>query len=350
MEPAACGVVSRVLDLSLGSATIALVDPAAPDHPLRAGAALLDLSELGAFRVTGDDRVRFLNGMLTANIPVLLPGAGCAAFQLDHKGHVLALLDVLCRGDQGFVLACERAVLPQVMGGLERYVIADKVELADLSADHGWIGVEGPRACEVALVATGAARMPAAPFGQVTVHAPVPALAVRATWSGADGVRFLVSAAGRDALVDALVAAGAVAVDPPVVEAFRIERGVPRHRRDFDERNLVQETGMLHAVAIGKGCYRGQETFERVRSRGGVNRVLAGLLIDGEPPAPGTPLTREGEARDVGFVTSSVRSPHFRRALALGYVRTAFAAPGTTLVAGGFATTVAALPFTPETS
>ena len=90
----------------------------------------------------------------------------------------------------------------------------------------------------------------------------------------------------------------------------------------------------MHAVSFTKGCYLGQEIVERIRAQGHVNKKLVRLKIaTAEPPAPGTKLTANGA--EAGEITSSVASPEAGDVVALAYVRTSFAEPGTELDAGG---------------
>ena len=112
------------------------------------------------------------------------------------------------------------------------------------------------------------------------------------------------------------------------LEVLRIEAGIPRYGVDMDEENLLLETGLEHAVSFDKGCYLGQETIERIHSRGHVNKNLVGILPEGaQPLTPGDPVYVQDN--QVGMVTSSTFSPTLKRPLALGYVKREFTAPGT---------------------
>ena len=116
---------------------------------------------------------------------------------------------------------------------------------------------------------------------------------------------------------------------------MRIENGRPRYGEEITERYLVQETAQLHAVHLSKGCYLGQEIVERVRSRAQMHRVLRKLELDtAEQPAAGTKLTAGGA--DAAEIASSAFSPAPGKAVALAYVRTPFAEPGTVIDTGAF--------------
>jgi len=288
---------------------------------------VIDLSARGAVRVGGADRVRFLQGMITADVVKLAAGDGCYAFQLDQKGHVLADMHVLC-GDDAFLLECDRAQAPLIVDRLAQYAIADRVDLLDISAAIAVLAVEGP-ASEPPEIAPWAHRE----ADGVT--------RLNCSWTGQPGYRLITAAGNLQALRATFDLKTASA---EAVETVRIENGQPRLGQDFGERNFPQETGLLHAVAFDKGCYRGQETVERIRSRGQVNRLLVGLRVDGDPPAVGAAIEFEGATRPIGEVTSVVVSPALGT-LALGYVRRERSGAGTALSIGGSRAVVADLPF-----
>ena len=117
------------------------------------------------------------------------------------------------------------------------------------------------------------------------------------------------------------------------LEVCRIERGIPRYGIDITEKNLPQETGQMHALSFTKGCYVGQETVERVRSRGHVNRQLVRLLFDGRQEiSPYTEIFHDGQS--VGTVGSSAYSFDLQRTVALGYLRREYAEPCSLVTVG----------------
>jgi aminomethyltransferase len=115
-----------------------------------------------------------------------------------------------------------------------------------------------------------------------------------------------------------------------------------------DDSVILPETRLDALVSYTKGCYIGQETVARVKYRGHVNRALSGLLIEGERvPGEGAQVTVDG--KEVGRVTSAVRSIALGRPIALGYVRREHFEPGTAVTvvdgAGEQPARIAALPF-----
>ena len=282
---------------------------------LREGAGWLDVSSRGRIRVTGEDRARLLHALTTNNIQKLEPGEGCYAFFLSAQGRVLADVNVFCFSDH-FLLDTEPETARKVIEHLDRYIIADDVTVEDTTATTAAIAVAGPRAAEVA----GAA-------GEGAVVLDV-------SLTGGPGRMIVVPAEERNALVQRLEAAGAVAATADDFRVVRIEHGHPRYGDDISERYLAQETNQLRALHFQKGCYLGQEIVERVRSRAQIHRVLMPLQIDGgELPAPGTKLQAEG--RDVAEITSAAYSPAAGKVVALAYVRTEHTQLGTVLDCAG---------------
>ena len=144
----------------------------------------------------------------------------------------------------------------------------------------------------------------------------------------------------KAAVIARLVQAGFPEATAEEARIVRIESGRPRYGEEITERYLVQETGQLHAVNFSKGCYLGQEIVERVRSRAQIHRVLRRLEIDtSEAPPAGTKL-KSGDA-DAAEIVSAVFSPALGKTVAMAYVRTPFAEPGTSITLDGISARVA---------
>jgi folate-binding protein YgfZ len=155
--------------------------------------------------------------------------------------------------------------------------------------------------------------------------------------TGSPGYFLFLPATRKDEVIAQLVSAGAVAATSDDARIVRLEHGRPRYGEEITERYLVQETGQLQAVHFSKGCYLGQEIVERVRSRAQIHRVLRRLEIDTtDPPAAGAKLKSANAdgAADVAEIVSAAFSPALQKTVAMAYVRTQFAEPGTELSVG----------------
>ena len=267
-------------------------------NALRAGAAWLDLSERGRITVRGRDRARLLHNITSNEVKKMTPGAGCYAFLLNPQGRIQADLNLLSFADH-FLIDTEPELREKVQQLIRRYIVADQVELEDVTTQTAAIGVEGPLA-ESLQFPDGCAK---APF----------------SLTGQPGYRIYCAAAEMAKIAGQLEAAGARPATPEDARVVRIENGKPRYGEDIGETSLPQETQQMHAVSFTKGCYLGQEIVERIRTQGHVNKNLVRLEIDGsEPAVPGARLMVDGKEAEI---TSSVYSPHFGKVIALAYVR-----------------------------
>jgi folate-binding protein YgfZ len=293
---------------------------------LKRSAGILDLSARGRIVARGRDRARLLHNLTSNEVKKMTPGAGCYAFLLSAKGRIEADLYLWCFAEH-FLIDTEPELREKALQHIRRYIIADQVELEDITAQTAAIGVEGPGAAAV-LGAVGA------PICDEYMHVAWGEHTVAGvTSTGQPGFRIYCGASEAGAIVERLEAAGAKRVSAEAARVVRIENGKPRYGEDIRETSLAQETQQMHAVSFNKGCYLGQEIVERIRAQGHVNKKLVRLELDGcEPAAPGTKL--KAVDADAGEITSAVFSPELGKVAAMGYVRTAFTDAGTVLRAG----------------
>jgi folate-binding protein YgfZ len=304
-----------------GAETVLRFGPVAEElHTLRHGCGIFDLGWRGKLTVSGEDRVRWLNGMVTNNTRDLPQDTGNYSFVLDAKGHIQADLLALQRGEF-YMLETEASQIAALREYFDRYIIMDDVEIGDISLKLTSIGVGGPLAAE-ALRSAGLLTIDLKPGqladgswegrGFTLVRDPV---AVR-NW-----YEIWLAPENAEALWKRLLAAGASPVGAEALEQQRILLGLPRVGIDIGARELPQETGQNYALHSAKGCYIGQEIVERIRARGQVHRVFSGLVLEG-PVAPHGTKIMAGD-KEAGEVTSSAEIvvDGSAQRVALGYVR-----------------------------
>lgn len=323
-------------------------DTRAAFRALLSQCGVYDLSGRAKISVTGEDRVRWLNGMASNNIRDLGVGHGVYAFLLNAQGRIQADLYVYNLGDS-LMLDIDGRQKGKVLSHFDKFIIMDDVEVKDVSETLTAVGVAGPRAQEV-LRRAGIESPALAPLqfcsptcncdcgcAQCTlVRGDNPTGTCYEIWLAPDKVK---------STWDALVAAGATSVGTHAAELFRISLGTPQFGIDIRERDLPQETGQTRALNFTKGCYLGQEIVERIRSRGAVHRQFTTFRVEGTPPEPGTKIVAAEKAeKEVGEITSSaiLPLPGGDTPVALGYLRRE--AVGKELLAGSVKLTVAALP------
>jgi folate-binding protein YgfZ len=290
---------------------------------VRRTAGIVDLSHRGLLQFTGEDRVTFLQGMLSNDLRLLKTFDGQHAMILNQQGKVLADVRVLCAMNSLY-LDFWAELKDKILAHLNRYLVADDVEIADRSEEYATLSLQGPRSEALLTVLAEQAEWPK----QMAHHAMFNAdgvviCVVRDSYTGETGFDLIIPRADLVKIAQRLTEIGqpfdAAWAGQEALETLRIEAGIARYGIDFTDDNLLLETGLENHVSFTKGCYLGQEIVERVRSRGHVNRKLRGLLIDDAFPARHGDAIRAGE-KQIGTITSSVYSPSLSRPIALGYV------------------------------
>jgi folate-binding protein YgfZ len=318
---------------------------------LRDGAGVLDLSFRGRLCALGADAQAFLNGQVTNNVKDLKVGEGCYAALVSAKGKLYSDLNIY-RLENELLLDFEPGLAESVSQRLEKFIIAEDVQIIDASPQYGLLSVQGPKAGEVVagvspqfIVPTKAmavAKVAEAALGEIYL--------VSHPRSGSHGVDLFVPVAAMKDAAERLLARGGRLCGWQALETARIEAGVARFGADMDETNLAPEALDTRAISYSKGCYIGQEVIARIRTYGQVAKSLRRLKFGGEgkePPPKGTKLFHGN--KEVGNITSAVWSPTVKAIIALGYVRREANQTGTKLeartLAGSVAAEIVELPF-----
>ena len=301
---------------------------------VRSHLGLLDLSHRALLHFTGPDRTSFLQGMISNDLLSLSPGGGLYAMFLNQQGKVLGDCRVFCT-DSSLLLDLWEPIKEKILDHLNRYLVADEVEITDLTEHYGLISVQGP---DSERFVRKIAELPEAPK-HLFLHSIARVYGtdirlVRSSHTGEDGFDFIIPKSGLLRFAQHLDDVGkhfsAAWVGEQAAEILRVESGIPRYGIDITEDHLLLETGLDHAVSFTKGCYLGQETVERIRSRGHVNKKLVGFLLEGQETACARDLIVSAD-KEVGTITSSVYSPTLARPIALGYLRRDSWSTGTSL-------------------
>lgn len=282
---------------------------------LRRSAGRLDLSARSRLIIRGTDRKRFLHGQVTNNVNDLAVGQGCYAAVVSAKGKIESDLNIYCLENE-LLLDFEPGLATRIAGRFDKYIIADDVQIEDVSGKYGLISVQGPQAIDP--------NVPEQPLSFKQIGQSYYVNHARGTRRGFE---VFVPLAAKESLRVMGTPCGEQALD-----IVRIEAGIPRFGVDMDETNLAPETGIeARAISYTKGCYIGQEVISRIRTYGQVAKAWRGLRCE-SLPVKGDKLHLAG--KEVGYITSAVFSPALKANIALGYVRREHNAIGTKLDAG----------------
>ena len=259
-----------------------------PTNPYLSGMTnTAELPGRGVIEVGGEDRVSFLQGLVSNDVADTAPGRAVWAAFLTPQGKWLADFFVFADGDR-LLLDVERAQIAMLVPRLSRYRLRAKVTVAAVEAYRvyaGWGRGSDPDT-NIAHLTTG---------GVPAITTPDPRL----------------PNAGWRIVAKEPIPTNATAGD---YDAHRLSLGLPDGSRDMEsEKSILLEAGFdeLQGVSWSKGCYMGQELTARTKYRALIKRRLVPVTIEGPSPAPGTPLFKDGV--NVG----TMRSSHDKTGLAV---------------------------------
>jgi folate-binding protein YgfZ len=289
----------------------------------------LDLSARAKLRVTGADGFRFINGQITNDLRKANETAAIEACVLNAKGKLNAHIFIAALGE-AFLIDAEPELRETLRTRLERYVIADDVQIEDVTDEFSLFHVfaENPPTFETGRI----------------VSARRFAMTGWDIWG--DSVR-------HDPIRDELALTN-LFIDSAAADVMRIEQGLSRWGRELTDEIIPIEANLeQRTIDYQKGCYIGQEVISRIKMSGQTNKRLCGLIsLNNMPLQPGMKLVApSASGKEAGWITSVTRSPRLGKEIALGYVKRGFNNPATNLEAlsldpaGAIPVEVVSLPF-----
>ena len=292
-----------------------------------AAVAVTDLCARAKLRLSGIDRVRFVNGQVSNDVRQATEGSSIYTCVMTIKGKMCADAFIHATADALWIDA-EEAVRESLAARLEKYIVADDVNLEDLSEETGLLHFL-PLNADAGPAAMDSLRALAGSMSELRC--------VRSLRYGQPGLDIFGSTAAVGQ-ARARLAAGVALLDAAALETRRILAGVPRWGAELDENTMPAEAGLEErAVSYSKGCYIGQEVVSRVRSVGHVNRHLRGLRGNaGDGLRAGYRLypVEDAEGREVGRITSVAMDPaNPGFSIALAFVRRGWDSAGNVLTA-----------------
>jgi tRNA-modifying protein YgfZ len=268
--------------------------------------AFFDLSARTKLRVTGADRIRFLNGQTTNDVRKAGAEATQESCVLNAKGHFDAHVFLAARPNDIWIDA-DQELRELLQTRLERYVIADDVKIEDVTDQFALFHV----------LAGSEPKISDAKFD------------FRSRRLGIDGWDLWVEAARAEAMKRAL-AADYRAMDESEWEVLRIENGIPRWGCELTREIIPPEANLAaRAIDYEKGCYIGQEVISRMKMSGQTRQRLCGVTSE-KALAPGKEL--HAETKMVGHVTSAVFSERLNAHIALAIIKRGYTETGTSLI------------------
>jgi len=288
---------------------------------------MFDVSHMGRFRLSGPRALDYLQYAVTNDVASLGDGTGQYTLLLEDDGGVLDDLILYRLKLDEFLLVVNAANAARDYEVLSRDR-PDSALLFDATEETAMIAVQGPSSREIVAELAGdhVLRIERFHVGEATIagHA---VLLCRTGYTGEDGFEIVAEAHCGAAIWRALLAAGVTPCGLGARDTLRIEAGYPLYGHEIHEQTTPVEAGLMWAVKLAKGPFRGRQAVLSAKQRG-PERKLMGVIMAGRMiPRQGCRLLNGSER--VGEVTSGTFSPTRGCGLGIAYVRTDIATPGT---------------------
>ena len=303
---------------------------------MRNAVGIIDLSSRGKIRVTGEDRVKWLQSIISNDILPLTPGQGIYSTFLTHKGKIIAYFRVYQLGD-ALMLEDVGETGDTTFATLRKFLLfGTKAKMENCGETCGLLLISGPKALELirSTFGTDLSSLKPLAFEKLEIDGH-PALLIRSEETGETDIEILVPSGGLRSAWERLWTAGdSMGLQPfgtQALETLRVEAGLPKMGPDLNE-NIVPPEANLEgkSFSLSKGCYPGQEVVARMDTYGSVRRRLVGLTLS-ESAVPLSGAKVYSGDREVGWVSSAVLSPSLGKAIAFAFPLRDFSKPGTDL-------------------
>src|SRR3989475_8894711 len=311
-------------------------DATAEHLAVRRGVGVTDLSQRGKLRVTGEDRVKWLQSVISNDILSLATGQGIYSSLLTHKGKMVTYFRVYQLGE-ALMLEDVGEIGDTTFQALRKFLLyGTKAKMENCAETWGLLLVSGPKAAELIKAAFGADinGLKSLEFLMQEIGGQQ-ALLIRTEETGETDIEILLPADQLVTAWDRLWSAGEPMGLKPfgteAREALRLEARLPRAGAELTDEIVPTEANLEgEAFALAHGRYPGHAAVARMDTYGSLRRRLVGLILrDPVLPPKGAKLF-SGE-REVGWGSSAAHSPSLGFSIALGFPLRDFTTPGTAL-------------------
>jgi aminomethyltransferase len=319
---------------------------------VREHAGLFDVSHMGQLLFHGSDVDKALEALLPGDLLALQDGRLRYSMLLAEDGGIIDDLMATRRGEHFYLVvngATKHGDIEQFERRLPRTIVFDHMK------EQALVALQGPEAAAVLEAAVpGVAELG---FMQTALFQwnGKPLWISRSGYTGEDGFEISIAARDVEALADALTADERVKpIGLGARDSLRLEAGLPLYGHDLDCETTPVMAGLTFAIGKRRRADGGFAGSLRIMAEldNGSAQKRVGLMIEGRQPVREGALILDGEGNEIGRVTSGGHSPTLGRPIAMGYVATGLAEPGTalTLEQRGklFQATVTPMPFVPH--
>jgi aminomethyltransferase len=305
----------------------------AEHHAVRRAAGLFDIAHMGRLRLIGDDAAKFLDCLVTNDVPNLRVGQIRYALVTNESGRILD--DVLVYRKAGsHLLVVNASNRLKILNWIEQHRGKYAVTVEDQTFSHFMLALQGPLAQELLqpLVYTDLSQLEYYSGIATGVNGGV-AFISRTGYTGEDGFEIILPAAQANPLWERLIEIGSPRGLLPAGlgcrDTLRLEAGMPLYGHELNETIDPFTAGLAFGVRLDAGDFIGREALLAAKANPNRPRRV-GLELAGKRIAREGAIVFDGETQ-AGRVTSGTYSPTLEKSIAMAYIKAAQAAVGTPL-------------------
>ncbi len=287
-------------------------------------------------KVAGQDSRAFLQSQLSNDVNALKPGQGQFTCLLDRKAHVKSFFHLYRDFDPDeelFYILIEKEYIANLIDNIEQYRFAAQVDFVDICNTGKFFAIQGPRVNRIfntlkssitfnTIASSGTCKID---FDSNRVYV------FRHSITGENGYFLWVNNEDflqfKNSIEKHCQELGFIELNDGIINQARVEAGLLKYGIDFDENNLLPETGLVDkTVSYTKGCFVGQEILARVKSHGVPAKAIIGIVIDTDMTfSINSPIKIAGE--EIGTVKSNIFSPKLNKLIALALLKKDYRVP-----------------------
>ena len=295
---------------------------------------LFDRSYVGRLKITGPDGIDLMDRLSTNKIRDLTDGQGMYTVLTSNKGRILDLLFVL-KFESYILLLTGYQNQSEVINWINYYTFTEDVAIEDETKDTVLFTLIGPHASR--LLNERTSQQISLLGKHESVFADIDGINIlicRTDSTNSQSYDIIASSAQGKQLWNRLTAQTSELNLRPIsvetLELLRIEQGIPAYGKELTDAFNPLEANLRQFISFNKGCYIGQEVITRLDTYRKVQKCLVGLSGSyTEPPDKGALIFSDD--KNVGQITSGIRSTQTEKWIGLGYVRKQYSEPGTSL-------------------
>lgn len=301
-------------------------------HTVRNGVGVFDVSHMGEFKVEGPGALAFIQRVSANDASVLFDGKIQYSYLPNDKGGVVDDLLIYRNSEDDYLLVVNASNIDKDWNWISQYKTED-VKLTNISDETCLFAVQGPKAIDTIQKITN---LPLASLGYYSFAkgtlAGIDDVLISATgYTGAGGFEIYVNKAHAEHIWKAIFEAGAAFDIKPIGlgarDTLRLEMGFCLYGNDVDDHTSPLEAGLGWVTKFTKD-FIGSDIL-KAQKEGGLKKKLVGLeLLERGIPRPHYEIT-DASGNKLGEVTSGTQSPTLQKGVALGYLPTEYAKPGT---------------------